>query len=85
MMDRIRAVMPNAKLAYNNSPSFNWTLNFRQQVYDAWQKAGRDVSAYEREKLMSVDYDATELAAEADEKIRTFQRDAAKRAGSSTT
>ena len=40
MMDRIRAVIPNAKLAYNNSPSFNWTLNFRQQVYDAW-KAGR--------------------------------------------
>ena len=33
MMDRIRAVIPNAKLVYNNSPSFNWTLNFRQQVY----------------------------------------------------
>ncbi|WP_293675967.1 isocitrate lyase [uncultured Phenylobacterium sp.] len=81
MMDRIRAVMPGAKLAYNNSPSFNWTLNFRQQVYDAWAKAGKDVSAYEREKLMSVDYDATELAVEADERIRTFQRDAAKRAG----
>src|SRR5438034_7980764 len=58
MMDRIRAVIPNAKLAYNNSPSFNWTLNFRQQVYDAWQKAGKDVSAYDRDKLMSVDYDA---------------------------
>jgi isocitrate lyase len=81
MMDRIRAVIPNAKLAYNNSPSFNWTLNFRQQVYDAWQKAGKDVSAYSREKLMSVDYDATALAIEADEKIRTFQADAAKRAG----
>src|SRR4051795_10266601 len=81
MMDRIRAVVPNAKLAYNNSPSFNWTLNFRQQVYDAWQKAGKDVSAYDREKLMSVDYDATELAAEADERIRTFQADSAKRAG----
>jgi isocitrate lyase len=81
MMDRIRAVVPNAKLAYNNSPSFNWTLNFRQQVYDAMQAAGKDVSAYEREKLMSVDYDATALAIEADEKIRTFQADAAKRAG----
>jgi len=81
MMDRIRAVVPNAKLAYNNSPSFNWTLNFRQQVYDAWAKAGKDVSAYDREKLMSVDYDATALAIEADEKIRTFQADAAKRAG----
>ena len=32
MMDRIRAVIPNAKLVYNNSPSFNWTLNFRWQV-----------------------------------------------------
>ena len=81
MVDRIREVIPNAKLAYNNSPSFNWTLNFRQQVYDAWQKAGKDVSAYNRDGLMSVDYDATELAAEADERIRTFQRDAAKRAG----
>jgi isocitrate lyase len=81
MMDRIRAVIPNAKLAYNNSPSFNWTLNFRQQVFDAWTKAGKDVSSYDREKLMSVDYDATDLAKEADDRIRTFQADAAKRAG----
>src|SRR5690606_24559886 len=71
----------NAKLTYNNSPSFNWTLNFRQQVYDAWQAEGRDLSAYDRAKLMSVDYDGTDLAAEADERIRTFQSDAAKRAG----
>ena len=81
MMDRIRAVIPNAKLAYNNSPSFNWTLNFRQQVFDAWKEAGKDVAAYDRAKLMSVDYDGTELATEADRRIRTFQADAAKRAG----
>ena len=81
MMDRIREVIPNAKLVYNNSPSFNWTLNFRQQIYDTYKAAGKDVSAYDREKLMSVDYDGTELAAEADEKIRTFQADGAKRAG----
>ncbi|HEV7287157.1 isocitrate lyase [Sphingomonas sp.] len=81
MVDRIREVVPNAKLVYNNSPSFNWTLNFRQQVFDAWAEAGRDVSAYDRAKLMSVDYDGTPLADEADEKIRTFQRDAAARAG----
>ncbi len=81
MMDRIRAVVPNAKLAYNNSPSFNWTLNFRQQVYDAWTADGRDVSAYNRAKLMSVDYDETPLAAEADNRIRTFQADASRRAG----
>ena len=81
MVDRIREVVPNAKLAYNNSPSFNWTLNFRQQVFDAWEKDGKDVSAYDRAKLMSVDYDDTELGTEADNRIRTFQRDAAKRAG----
>ena len=81
MVDRIREVIPNAKLAYNNSPSFNWTLNFRQQVYDHWVEAGEDVSDYERGALMSVIYDNTPLAAEADERIRTFQRDASKRAG----
>ncbi|MGA0603114.1 isocitrate lyase [Caulobacter sp. KR2-114] len=81
MMDRIREVFPNAKLAYNNSPSFNWTLNFRQQVYDAMKAEGKDVSAYNRDALMSVDYDGTELAIIADEKIRTFQADGAKRAG----
>jgi isocitrate lyase len=82
MMDRIRAVYPNAKLAYNNSPSFNWTLNFRQQVFDDWAANGKNVVAeYDRAKLMSVEYDATPLAGEADERIRTFQADAAKRAG----
>ncbi|MGC6401504.1 isocitrate lyase [Sphingomonas sp. FW199] len=81
MVDRIRAVVPDAKLVYNNSPSFNWTLNFRQQVYDAWAKSGRDVAAYERDALMSVIYDGTELAQEADERIRRFQRDASARAG----
>jgi isocitrate lyase len=81
MVDRIREVVPNAKLVYNNSPSFNWTLNFRQQVFDAWSAAGEDVSAYDRARLMSVDYDGTTLADEADERIRTFQADSAKRAG----
>lgn len=81
MIDRIREVIPNAKLVYNNSPSFNWTLNFRQQVFDAWQAEGKDVSAYDRTKLMSVDYDDTELAKEADNRIRTFQKDASAQAG----
>ncbi len=81
MVSRIREVIPNAKLVYNNSPSFNWTLNFRQQVFDAWTAEGKDVSAYDRAKLMSVDYDNSDLAAEADERIRTFQRDAAAQAG----
>ena len=81
MVNEIRKVVPNAKLVYNNSPSFNWTLNFRQQVFDAMQKAGQDVSAYDRAQLMSVDYDGTELAIQADEKIRTFQSDSAREAG----
>src|SRR5262245_17156587 len=81
MVDRIRKVVPNAKLAYNNSPSFNWTLNFRWQVFDAWKAAGKDVSKYNRADLMKVEYDTTPLAIEADERIRTFQADAAKRAG----
>ncbi|QTC89973.1 isocitrate lyase [Brevundimonas goettingensis] len=81
MMDRVREVIPNAKLVYNNSPSFNWTLNFRQQVFDTMQAEGKDVSGYDRAKLMSAAYDETPLAAEADERIRTFQADGAKRAG----
>jgi isocitrate lyase len=27
MANRVREVIPNAKLVYNNSLSFNWTLN----------------------------------------------------------
>ena len=81
MMNEIKKVVPNAKLVYNNSPSFNWTLNFRQQVFDAWKHEGKDVTQYEKDDLMAEKYDSTELAIEADEKIRTFQADAAKEAG----
>jgi isocitrate lyase len=81
MVDQVRKHFPNAKLAYNNSPSFNWTLNFRWQVFDAWKAAGKDVSKYNRADLMKVEYDDTPLAKEADELIRTFQADGAKRAG----
>ena len=81
MVNAIREQVPNAKLVYNNSPSFNWTLNFRQQVFDAWTEEGKDVSGYDRAKLMSADYDDSELAAEADEKIKSFQADAAREAG----
>ncbi|MGI9595136.1 MAG: isocitrate lyase, partial [Acidimicrobiales bacterium] len=71
MVDAVREVIPNAKLVYNNSPSFNWTINFRQQVYDAWATEGKDVSAYVRDDLMSVDYDGTPLAEEADQRIQS--------------
>ncbi|WP_028357537.1 isocitrate lyase [Brackiella oedipodis] len=81
MVDRIREQVPTAKLVYNNSPSFNWTLNFRQQVYDAWHDEGKDLSAYDRSKLMSADYDDTELGKEADKRIQSFQADASARAG----
>lgn len=81
MVNRVKETVPNAKLVYNNSPSFNWTLNFRQQAYDRWVAEGKDVSAYDRAKLMSAEYDATELAADADEKVRTFQADASREAG----
>ena len=81
MVNKIRETIPNAKLVYNNSPSFNWTLNFRQQIFDNWQEQGKDTSAYIRDNLMRVEYDETELAQEADEKIQCFQKDAAKEAG----
>ncbi|MEO1575754.1 MAG: isocitrate lyase, partial [Pseudomonadota bacterium] len=81
MVNEIRKVIPDAKLVYNNSPSFNWTLNFRQQVFDAMAEAGKDVSGYVRDQLMSEQYDDSELARLADEKIRTFQADAAREAG----
>lgn len=81
MVDAVREVVPNAKLVYNNSPSFNWTLNFRQQIFDAMQQAGDDVSAYDRAALMDIKYDGSQLAIDADEKIRTFQADSSRQAG----
>ena len=81
MVDEIRTTHPQAKLVYNNSPSFNWTLNFRQQVFDAWSEEGRDVSAYDRAQLMSLEYDNTELGEEADRRIQNFQKDSSKLSG----
>ena len=81
MVNRIRAEVPDAKLVYNNSPSFNWTLNFRQQVFDAWEQEGKDVSSYDRANLMSPDYDDTELGKLADDWTRNFQRKASAEAG----
>ena len=81
MMNEIKKVIPNAKLVYNNSPSFNWTLNFRQQVFDQMDKNGDDLSQYDRDDLMNEKYDNSDLAIIADDKIRTFQSDASKEAG----
>ena len=81
MMDEIKKVIPNAKLVYNNSPSFNWTLSFRQQVFDSMSESGVDISSYERDDLMNEKYDDTDLAKKADDSIRSFQADASKEAG----
>ena len=81
MVNRIREVVPNAKLTYNNSPSFNWTLSFRKQAYDLMKEKGEDVSSYEFDQLMDAKYDETPLGKLADEMIQSFQKDAAKEAG----
>lgn len=81
MVNRIKAVVPNAKLVYNNSPSFNWTLNFRNQAYDEMLAEGENMTGYDRNNLMDVAYDGSELCYRADQKIKTFQMDSAKKAG----
>src|SRR3546814_13057996 len=56
LVDRIREVVPNAKLAYNNSPSFNSTLNFRKQVFYAWATEGSAICADDRTNLLGFTY-----------------------------
>jgi isocitrate lyase len=81
MVNKIKEQVPTAKLVYNNSPSFNWTLNFRKQTYKRWEAAGKDLSAYDAKDLMNAKYDDSELAIEADQKIRTFQEDSSRVSG----
>jgi isocitrate lyase len=86
MVNEVRKVRPEAKLVYNNSPSFNWTLKFREQVYTEWQAEGKDLSAYPNPAenpmgLMDAAIDGTELSDAADALVRTFQADAAREAG----
>ncbi len=86
MVDAVRKHVPNAKLVYNNSPSFNWTLAFREQVYGEWVEAGKDVSAYPdpakvEKGLMDEALDDSELALEADALVQQFQQDASREAG----
>jgi isocitrate lyase len=81
MVDRVREAVPNAKLVYNNSPSFNWTLNFRQQVFDTWYEEGKSTADYRRDDLMDAKYDGTPLAVEADARVQSFQADASRDAG----
>jgi isocitrate lyase len=86
MVNAIKKHVPDAKLVYNNSPSFNWTLAFREQVFAEWQASGQDVSAYPDpadvpKGLMSVDFDQSTLAVEADRLVQQFQKDSSREAG----
>lgn len=83
MVNAIREVVPNAKLTYNNSPSFNWTLNLRKQVREQWIAEGKiSESDYPADNaLMSASLDQTELGLEADARLQSFQTDISARAG----
>lgn len=83
MVNEVRRVVPDAKLTYNNSPSFNWTLNLRKQVRAQWLEEGRIAEAdYPGgTELMKADYDETDLGREADLRLRNFQHDISTRAG----
>jgi len=82
LVNAVRKEVPGAKLVYNNSPSFNWTLKFRQQVYDKWMSEGvKDMKKYDKALITAESYDATELGIEADRLINSFQPDAAANAG----
>ncbi len=83
MVAEIRKEVPNAKLTYNNSPSFNWTLNLRKQVRAQWLKDGKiaEKDYPDGNALMSAEFDSSELGREADERLRRFQSDISARAG----
>ena len=83
MVNRIREKAPHAKLTYNNSPSFNWTLNLRKQVREDWIENGNiHHSSYPDDNgLMSAKYDEDPLGIEADKRLKAFQTDIAREAG----
>lgn len=83
MVADIRKEAPHAKLTYNNSPSFNWTLNLRKQVRSEWLKEGKikDADYPDGNELMKADFDATDLGREADARLRNFQHDISTKAG----
>jgi isocitrate lyase len=83
MVNEVRKVVPNAKLTYNNSPSFNWTLNLRGQVRKEWIASGKcaEDTYPEGIKLMSADLDTDELGLETDRRLASFQADISARAG----
>lgn len=82
LVNRVKAAVPDAKLTYNNSPSFNWTLNLRKQVRKAWIAEGKIAEGeYPEAELMSAKFDDTPLGQEADARLKRFQYDISERAG----
>ncbi len=83
MVNAIKEKVPNAKLTYNNSPSFNWTLNLRQQVRDEWLEQGKIKKGDypDGPEIMSAKFDDSELGREANNRLRNFQSDIAREAG----
>ncbi len=82
MVKRVREKAPHAKLTYNNSPSFNWTLNLRKQVREDWIAEGKiQPGDYDEARLMSAEFDNDPLGIEADNRLRTFQTDISREAG----
>ncbi|WP_371398095.1 isocitrate lyase [Fretibacter rubidus] len=83
MVRRIREKAPHAKLTYNNSPSFNWTLNLRKQVREDWIASGKITAGDypDNTQLMSAAYDEDALGVEADARLKAFQTDIAREAG----
>jgi len=83
MVADIRAVVPNAKLTYNNSPSFNWTLKLRQQIRAEWAQSGAHAVDHYPEDigLMDARFDDDIIGQEADNRLRSFQSDIAREAG----
>ena len=83
MVNAVRDVVPNAKLTYNNSPSFNWTLNLRKQVREQWIAEGKlaETDYPADNTLMSAKLDESELGLEADARLQSFQTDISARAG----
>jgi isocitrate lyase len=82
MVKQIREQAPHAKLTYNNSPSFNWTLNLRKQVRADWIESGKiHESSYPESELMSARFDEDPLGVEADARLQAFQTDISREAG----
>ena len=77
MVNRIKEVVPDAKLTYNNSPSFNWTLNLRKRDIKRQLRSLGTTSAHGGESIAVAEApaqavsDSAESAPTAQSKTRT--------------